>query len=252
MSVAARHDLTAIQIDDVSVRFGGLTALDSVNATIAAGDSFGIIGPNGAGKTTLLNVVSGLLRPSSGEVRYQGERITGLRANSVAQLGLGRSFQLAEGFANFTVFDYVQLGLAAVSADRRSGMTRARRIDECTMALEQVGLQSSAGRLMGTLPYGAKKLVDLCRVVVSGPSVLLLDEPTSGLSSDERAEMVGHLTAFKGDPQNPRTIVVVDHDVEFISSVTQRMLALAHGQVLVDGAPNEVLSNSRVVDAYLG
>lgn len=251
MNDAAR-ELPAIEIKDVSVRFGGLTALDTVNAVIAVGDSFGIIGPNGAGKTTLLNVVSGLLRPSSGDVRYRGQRITGLRASRIAQLGLGRSFQLAEGFANFTVIDYVQLGMAAMAADGRSRMTGIRRIEECLRALEQVGLRPVAGKLMGTLPYGVKKLVDLCRVVVSRPAVLLLDEPTSGLSSDERAEMVGHLAAFKGDAQSPRTVVVVDHDVEFISSVTERVLALAHGQVLTDGSPDEVLSDSRVVDAYMG
>ena len=240
-----------LTVQNVSVQFGGLAALSDISLTVDAGTVLGIIGPNGAGKTTLLNVVSGLQAPVRGEVRFRDRRMTGMRSSRIAQAGLGRSFQMAEGFGAFSVLDYVRLGTAAASK-RGHAVSRSDKRQACEAVLDQVGLANRRRHPMGTLPYGTKKVVDLCRAVVSDPDVLLLDEPTSGLSESDRAEMVDHLADLRRRPNGLRTLVVVDHDVGFVSKISDRLFALAYGRALAHGLPHEVLSEPAVVAAYLG
>lgn len=233
-----------LEIRDLAVRFGGLNALDGIGFDVEQGMILGIIGPNGAGKTTLLNAVCGLVRPARGQIRFRGQSLAGRRGDQIAALGVGRTFQLAEGFADFTVWDYVRLGAAA------SGELRHRRGDDrCAAALQGAGLWQHRARLLRSLPYGLRKLIDVCRATVGDPQVLLLDEPTSGLSSQERADMVMHLRALKTTID---TMLIVDHDVGFISTVSDQLYAIAYGKPLTQGTPEHVLQHPDVITAYMG
>jgi ABC-type branched-subunit amino acid transport system ATPase component len=231
-----------LEIDDLAVRFGGLHALDGIAVGVEEGHTLGIIGPNGAGKTTLLNAICGLVRPSRGEVRFRGQTLTGRKGEQIAALGVARTFQLAEGFGDFTVWDYVRLGMAA-SASRNNADRK------CVESLEVIGLWAERGRLLRSLPYGLRKLVDVCRATVSEPHILLLDEPTSGLSAQERADMVVHLRTLK---ETIRTMLIVDHDVGFISAVSDQLYAIAYGKPLTQGPPEHVLRHPDVIAAYMG
>jgi len=233
-----------LEIDDLAVRFGGLHALDGIAVGVEEGHTMGIIGPNGAGKTTLLNAVCGLVRPSRGAVRFRGQTLTGRKGEQIAALGVARTFQLAEGFGDFTVWDYVRLGMAAAA---RSRGTEAE--EKCVASLEVIGLWPERARLLRSLPYGLRKLVDVCRATVSEPHILLLDEPTSGLSATERADMVVHLRTLK---ETIRTMLIVDHDVGFISAVSDQLYAIAYGKPLTQGPPEHVLRHPDVIAAYMG
>jgi ABC-type branched-subunit amino acid transport system ATPase component len=234
-----------LEIDDLAVRFGGLHALDGIAVTVEAGTTLGIIGPNGAGKTTLLNAVCGLVRPSRGEVRFRGQALTGRKGEQIAAAGVARTFQLAEGFGDFTVWDYVRLGMAAARPPR----TGAAADQRCAAALATIDLWPQRARLLRSLPYGLRKLVDVCRATVSEPHMLLLDEPTSGLSAQERADMVVHLRMLK---ETIRTMLIVDHDVGFISAVSDHLYAIAYGKPLTHGTPEHVLKHPEVIAAYMG
>ncbi|HET9970289.1 MAG TPA: ATP-binding cassette domain-containing protein [Streptosporangiaceae bacterium] len=234
-----------LEIDDLAVRFGGLHALDGIAVGVEEGRTLGIIGPNGAGKTTLLNAICGLVRPARGEVRFRGQTLSGRKGEQIAALGVARTFQLAEGFGDFTVWDYVRLGMAAAGG-ARSG----RRADHpCVASLQVIGLWPERARLLRSLPYGLRKLVDVCRATVSEPHLLLLDEPTSGLSAHERADMVVHLRTLK---ETIRTMLIVDHDVGFISAVSDQLYAIAYGKPLTQGPPEHVLAHPDVIAAYMG
>jgi branched-chain amino acid transport system ATP-binding protein len=234
-----------LEVRDLAVRFGGLNALDGIDFDVEPGMILGIIGPNGAGKTTLLNAVCGLVRPARGEVRFRGEALAGRRGEQIAALGVGRTFQLAEGFAHFSVWDYIRLGAAGAGGQRRG----RRDDDRCAAALQSAGLWPHRSRLLRSLPYGLRKLVDVCRATVAGPSVLLLDEPTSGLSSEERADMLTHLRALQ---ETIATMLIVDHDVGFISAVSDQLYAIAYGKPLTQGTPEHVLQHPDVITAYMG
>jgi ABC-type branched-subunit amino acid transport system ATPase component len=242
-----------LEIDDLAVRFGGLHALDGIAVGVEEGHTLGIIGPNGAGKTTLLNAICGLVRPSRGEVRFRGQTLTGRKGEQIAALGVARTFQLAEGFGDFTVWDYVRLGMAAAPHARHSARASRRaggQADQrCVASLEMIGLWAERGRLLRSLPYGLRKLVDVGRATVSEPHLLLLDEPTSGLSAQERADMVVHLRTLK---ETIRTMLIVDHDVGFISAVSDQLYAIAYGKPLTQGPPEHVLRHPDVIAAYMG
>lgn len=233
-----------LEIDDLAVRFGGLHALDGIAVGVEEGHTLGIIGPNGAGKTTLLNAICGLVRPSRGEVRFRGQTLTGRKGEQIAALGVARTFQLAEGFGDFTVWDYVMLGMAAAGKSRGPAAEHT-----CVTSLEVIGLWAERARLLRSLPYGLRKLVDVCRATVSEPHLLLLDEPTSGLSATERADMVIHLRTLK---ETIRTMLIVDHDVGFISAVSDQLYAIAYGKPLTQGPPEHVLRHPDVIAAYMG
>jgi branched-chain amino acid transport system ATP-binding protein len=234
-----------LEVRDLAVRFGGLNALDGIDFDVEPGMILGIIGPNGAGKTTLLNAMCGLVRPARGEVKFRGQPLAGRRGEQIAALGVGRTFQLAEGFAEFSVWDYIRLGAAASGGQRRG----RRDDDRCAEALQSSGLWPHRSRLLRSLPYGLRKLVDVCRATVAGPRVLLLDEPTSGLSSEERADMLTHLRALQ---ETIATMLIVDHDVGFISAVSDQLYAIAYGKPLTQGTPEHVLQHPDVVTAYMG
>jgi branched-chain amino acid transport system ATP-binding protein len=247
-----------LQVRDVTVRFGGLVAVDSVSFEVTRGETFGVIGPNGAGKSTLLNAISGLVRMAAGTVHVVGEPVGGLRPDQRTRLGVGRTFQAAEVFNDFRVIDYVSLGrlrhqrasliatalrLPSIVAAERDDARRAREI------LARFGLEEVAGALLKELPYGVRKLVDLVRVLAGEPALMLLDEPTSGTATSDRQMLARVLAEARGDGVS---IVVVDHDVQFVSDSCDRLLVMDAGAEIATGKPAEVLERPEVQAAYVG
>ncbi|MEO7404029.1 MAG: ABC transporter ATP-binding protein, partial [Burkholderiales bacterium] len=218
-----------IDIAQLSRRFGGLVAVDTVSTTIESGEIRGIIGPNGAGKTTLLNLVSGSLRPTSGRILFSGREVTGLRADKLAAMGVRRTFQNVKLFGEMTALGNVLVGLHAnghagiIEALLRTG--RQRREEQSMIvagmqALERVGLASQAGTIASSLAYGHRKLLEIARAIVASPRVLLLDEPAAGLNQSEAAELVSVIRRINADGV---TIIIVEHHMEVIMNVCSRI-----------------------------
>jgi ABC-type branched-subunit amino acid transport system ATPase component len=251
------HDLL---VRGVSVRFGGIAALEEVSLHAGHGEIVGIIGPNGAGKTTLFDVVSGFLHPDAGTVELGGEDVTGRTAAARARLGLGRSFQDSRLFSGLTVRDALAVSLERFTdvgdpfnailrlpAQVRTEAAVRRRVDEL---MEMFGLDRYADNLVSELSTGSRRLVDLAAVVAHQPKVVLLDEPSSGVAQREVEAMLGLLRNVRD--QLDSTMLVVEHDIGFIAELADRLVAMDRGTVLVSGAPREVLESPMVGEAFLG
>jgi ABC-type branched-subunit amino acid transport system ATPase component len=250
--------VTPLRVETATKRFGGLNAVDHVSFSVDAGEVFGIVGPNGAGKSTLLNCINGLLRLDEGSIYFDDVPTAGVKPYRLAALGMARTFQLAEHFGSLTALEFVMLGRAkwqeqslAKCALRLPRVRRSERLerDKANDLLERFRLREFAGELLSELPYGVQKRVDIVRAVASEPSLLLLDEPTSGVSAEERAEIAEALGTVTNSGV---TLVVVDHDVGFITRLCARLLVMNYGQFIALGRPGEVLAIPEVREAYLG
>ena len=237
-----------LEIEDVSVRFGGLAALSEVSLSAAEGAITGLIGPNGAGKTTLFNVVTGIQRPNSGTVRLDGQDLHALSSFRRARLGLGRTFQRLELFGTLTVAENV--GVAASIAQRGVVKARSKAIQEVRAAiLDRVGLTAVANDRADTLPTGTGRLVELARALATRPKVLLLDEPAAGQDTDETERFSEVLRDLANDGL---AILLVEHDMELVMNVCHKVVVLDYGRVICTGTPAEVRADPNVQAAYLG
>jgi ABC-type branched-subunit amino acid transport system ATPase component len=232
-----------IEVDGLSVRFGGVTPIDGMTVSLPAG-TCGLIGPNGAGKTTFFNVLSGFVRPAAGAVRAFGENLLAMAPFRRARWGLRRTFQTEQAIANLTVFDNVLL------VHENTGGTLASRREDVMAALVFVGLDRDAGRLVGPLGAGQRRLVEVARAVVGRPRVVLLDEPAAGLP-DEETEHLGRLIRRIPDEIGAQ-VVLVDHDMSLVSACCDTTAVLDFGRLIASGATAEVLRNEHVKRAYLG
>ena len=230
-----------VSVSGLCLQFGGHRALDGVSFQAAAGRITGVIGPNGAGKTCLLNCLSGLYRPSAGDMAAGGTPLLGLSPQRRVQLGIGRTFQHAELIADMSALENVMVG-----ADSRRGASAAAR---ARAELELCGLSEAAPAEVATLSYGERKRVDVARALAAEPAVLLLDEPLAGLTPDERNLME---SVVQGVRRRGITQLIVEHDVSFVSKVCDYIIVLAHGRMLAEGPPQEALANPVVISAYLG
>ncbi|WP_116953366.1 ABC transporter ATP-binding protein [Jiangella endophytica] len=247
-----------LHVDDVSLDFGGIKAIDSVSLEVQEGRCFGLIGPNGAGKTAMLNCVSGVYRPTSGAIRFRGESLLGLAPDQISARGVGRTFQSMEQFEDFLVLDYLlvsrsaQFSTSTLLAALRWPSLRRRERDERARAgetLEKLGIAQYARHRLSEVPYGTQKLIDIARVLCSAAPFVLLDEPTSGTTSGERPSISEALDLLLADG---RTVVVVDHDVDFVTRHAERVAALDRGVLLATGTSREVLADPVVRRIYLG
>ncbi len=244
-----------LEVAGVTVRFGGLTALDDVSLAVSSGEAVGVIGPNGAGKTTLFNVVCGFVRPSSGEVRWAGRSLARIRPRELAGLGIARTLQGVGLFEGLTAAENVMVGanrsaragtlralLGLADGDERR--LRARALD----ALTRLGVADAAGRLPHELPFGIQKRVALARALVAEPELVLLDEPAGGLGAEDIGELAELVRAWKGE----RAVLLVEHHMDFVMEVCDRVVVLDFGRCLAAGTPDEIQADQRVLDAYLG
>jgi len=246
-----------LEAQDVSVAFGGVIALREVSLEVRAGEVLGVIGPNGAGKTTLFNVACGFVRPDAGAISWKGRRLDRLQTHQLAGLGIGRTLQGLGLFHRMTVLENVMVGadrharagfLSGLLALSRGAKDERSLRDRAMAVLEELGIAAEASRHPEGLPYPVRKRVALARALVGEPELLLLDEPASGLSNtemDELAELIAHL-------RRSRSVMLVEHHMDLVMAVCDRLVVLDFGRVIASGRPDEVRDDPGVLAAYLG
>jgi len=250
--------VSILSVDNLSITFGGVRAVDGVSFDIAEGLVFSIIGPNGAGKTTLFNLISGLYVPQGGRVLLAGEDVSGWTPERLARRGLSRTFQNLQIFFRLTTLENVMVGrhrhertgilsdlLRLPSVERQNRATR----EQAMAALARIGLQAMADRPAGNLAYGDLKRLEIARALATEPSVLLLDEPAAGCNAVETAELEG---VIRGIAKDGVTIVLVEHDMRLVMNISDRIHVLANGRTLAEGTAAEVRVDPAVIQAYLG
>jgi branched-chain amino acid transport system ATP-binding protein len=251
--------MTCLSIDSVSVDFGGIHALRDVSFALETGSIVGLIGPNGAGKSTLLNCISGITRPSRGRIQLEGKLLTSLPVSAVARCGIGRVFQHPELVADLSVRDNLLIachrsldyGLGSELLRLANVQEQERRAAErVTEVLARLGIADSAGLKVRTLPYGHRKLVDLGRSLLMDSSILLLDEPIAGLNDSEILRLGEILLGLRRE--FGLGILVVEHNMPFVSRICDRLVVLDLGRLIANGPPAEVLSDPKVMSSYLG
>ena len=251
--------MALLEIDALSVRFGGVAAVTDVSLSVDAGEIHGIIGPNGAGKTSLINAVTGMVAPLSGSIRFAGTQISGVAPHLISSLGLGRTFQHVELFGDRSVFDNVLTGfyrhqsyglLAAALRLPKAVRSERRTREQARMLIEAFDLTAFADTPAGLLPFGIQKRVDIARALAAEPRLLLLDEPVSGMSEAEAEAAVA--TMRKLAREHGITLVVVEHNMRVLMNLAERVTVLYQGRLLASGAPAEMQADAAVIEAYLG
>ena len=246
-----------LEASGVTMRFGGLLAVNDVNLTVREGEIVGLIGPNGAGKTTFFNCLTGLYKPTSGQVRFSGTPLPP-KPRAVVRAGMARTFQNIRLFANMTALENVMVGrYCRTSAGALTSVLHGpkfRREEAATRAraqelLEFVGLGRSAEHLARNMPYGDQRRLEIARALATDPKLILLDEPTAGMNPQETRQASDLIFKIR---DSGLSVVVIEHDMRFIFNLCDRVLCLVQGEALIEGTPEEVQSDPRVIEAYIG
>ena len=247
-------DSTLLETRELRKAFGGLVAVDGVSMRVQANTLHTIIGPNGAGKTTFFNLLSGNIRPTSGQVIYKGQDITNMPAHRRAHIGIGRSFQITNVFPNLSVFENVRLAAQAVGHDNFKFWEHHRHFrryeEQANAILSQVGLAGQPELPARSLPHGGKRKLELGILLASDPELLLLDEPTAGMAREEIPMLMEVIQSVRATGN--KTIILVEHKMDLVMNVSDRISVMHQGQLLAEGTPLEIAANPTVQSAYLG
>ncbi len=247
-----------LEVDAVTIRFGGLTALDDVSFSISEGEILGLIGPNGAGKTTCFNVTTGVYAPTKGQVRFQGKPLTGLKRHQITQLGIARTFQNIRLFNVMTALENVLVGADAqhktglLGALFRSPRHRREETDGHDKAMELLrfmGMEKQANELAANLSYGHQRRLEIARAMATGPKLICLDEPAAGFNPAEKQKLMALIRKIR---DRGYTVLLIEHDMRLVMGVTDRIVVLEFGRKIAEGVPSEIRDNPAVIAAYLG
>jgi branched-chain amino acid transport system ATP-binding protein len=247
-----------LELSQVSKRFGGLSVLQDVSFTVPEGKVFGLIGPNGAGKTTVFNLITGLLEPTGGSIRFQGTDLPGRKPHHITRLGLARTFQNIRIFKEMTLLENVIVGMHAhlgygvpalllsLPGFRRQEAKARERAHEL---LSWVGLDRKAQDIADNLSYGEQRKLEIARALATEPKLLLLDEPVAGMNASEKVELMAGIRQIT---QRGYTIFMIEHDMRFVMGLCERIAVLNFGRIIAEGTPDEIKNNPDVIEAYLG
>ena len=261
-SLASRgvSDMAQLQVEDLHLSFGGLTALNGIRFSVNSGEIFAIIGPNGAGKTCILNCICRFYHPDRGSIIFEGQDITNFASHKIAGLGIARTFQNIELFQGMTVLDNIKLGAHVHLRSgfltgglywgkaRKEEMELRREVEE--QIIDLLEIQAIRKKIVGTLPYGLQKRVELARALAMRPKIVLLDEPMAGMNLEETEDMARFILDI--NQERGVTIVLIEHDMGVVMDISDRVFVLDFGTRIAEGSPEEIQNNEHVINAYLG